>query len=66
MQHPSPKDGWSDETARGSKLGSGAVLMAMCLSCANDAGLKEVDFSRPYIWRFTSLSLVICLSVCPF
>jgi hypothetical protein len=47
-------------------IGSDAILVVRCLSGANDAGLRSSIFPRPYIQGFTSLSLVICPSVCPF
>jgi hypothetical protein len=51
-----------------SKTGSDAklVLHGAFYDAPSKRARSRSSLARPYIWRFTSFSLVFCPSVCPF
>jgi hypothetical protein len=62
-------DGGADECVSAWKKGSASFSVQLVV--AHHAGVRRrtrsrSSLARPYIWRFTSLSLVICPSVWPF
>ena len=49
------------------KKGSDSLSVHLCghHAAPSSRALRRSSFARPYIWRLTSLSLVMCRSVCP-